>query len=337
MYFWRVLAAMIKPKNWGLLLYVLASMGLAFGLGFGVTGLFVGGYEINHATGIGGVLDMKLFVGLMMVAANFVLSILLASDLGELFYRILLFNKALVRYNPKKQNYEEYENIYRIFQRVHERAREKSKLIPKNVRLYICHDGDANACIIGVRTLVIHDGLLDLSDEQIEGIIAHEFGHIANSDAVLPMCKISANSILTISVGIIIGFLKLAAFISLFTEDSDRAAARIFGFIMKWLFAVIISWILKLALQIWFSIGFLFEMIASRKQEYAADKFAYKIGYGEGLADALHSLDGSIKRRTNIFDGMTRTHPYTMDRVDKLNELIKNEGSSTFARPEPVI
>lgn len=96
------------------------------------------------------------------------------------------------------------------------------------------------------------------------------------------------------------------------------------------------SWIVKGILNLWMLIGFMFEMFASRRQEYKADEFAVKIGEGNNLLNALQIIDDSPHRRTSIFDGMTSTHPYTADRIVRLKKLL-GEGNTNGQIAQPGI
>ena len=325
MYFWRTFVAAIKPRNWGVLLYTLLSDALIFGCGFLIGATVMAGDGIKAV----GELRFDLFLGTCFVAANVLLSFLMLSDIGEFFSRILLFKSRLTRYKPGKLYTDEYDRLYRIFQESHEEARNKSKLIPKRIKLFIAQSADTNACVVGMHTMVVNEGLIaQLNDSEIKGVLAHEFGHISNSDTVLSMTKLSANTLLSLIVGFIVTILRLAILLGFVTEDSDNTAARIFGFVMRWFIGVILSWIVKGLLNLWMLIGFMFEMFASRRQEYKADEFAVKIGEGNNLLNALQKIDGSPHRRTSIFDGMTSTHPYTADRIVRLRKLINGQDSN---------
>lgn len=333
MYFWRTFVAAIKPRNWGLLIYILLSNGLIFGCGFLIGATVMAGNGIQAV----GELRFDLFLGAIFVAANVGLSFLMLSDIGEFFSRILLFKSRLIKYKPGKPYPEEYDRLYNLFQEAHEEARNKSKLVPKRIKLFIAQSADTNACVIGMHTMVVNEGLIaQLDDLGIKGVLAHEFGHMSNSDTVLSMTKISANTLLSLIVGFIVAILRLAILIGFVTEDSDNTAARVFGFIMRWFIGVILSWIVKGILNLWMLIGFMFEMFASRRQEYKADEFAVKIGEGNNLLNALQIIDDSPHRRTSIFDGMTSTHPYTADRIVRLKKLL-GEGNTNGQIAQPGI
>ena len=60
----------------------------------------------------------------------------------------------------------------------------------------------------------------------------------------------------------------------------------------------------------------------SRREEYAADRYAADAGYGPDLAAALVNLDaGSEHRRPGLLDRLTARHPSVAQRLDALYEL----------------
>ncbi|MEN2785759.1 M48 family metalloprotease [Sphingomonas qilianensis] len=60
-------------------------------------------------------------------------------------------------------------------------------LSPANVRVVLINDGSINAFVAGGQTVYIHSGLLAAADNanEVQGVIAHELGHIADGHVVL--------------------------------------------------------------------------------------------------------------------------------------------------------
>ncbi len=60
-------------------------------------------------------------------------------------------------------------------------------LSPRNVRVVLINDDSINAFVAGGQTVYVHSGLLQAADNanQVQGVIAHELGHIADGHVVL--------------------------------------------------------------------------------------------------------------------------------------------------------
>ena len=60
-------------------------------------------------------------------------------------------------------------------------------LSPNNVQVVLINDQSINAFVVGGQTVYIHSGLIQAADNanQVQGVIAHELGHIADGHVVL--------------------------------------------------------------------------------------------------------------------------------------------------------
>ena len=60
-------------------------------------------------------------------------------------------------------------------------------LSPRNVQVVLINDQSINAFVVGGQTVYIHAGLIQAADNanQVQGVIAHELGHIADGHVVL--------------------------------------------------------------------------------------------------------------------------------------------------------
>ncbi len=59
-------------------------------------------------------------------------------------------------------------------------------LDPKNVKIVLINDGEINAFVAGGQVVYIHSGLLTAADNanQVQGVIAHELGHVAGGHVI---------------------------------------------------------------------------------------------------------------------------------------------------------
>jgi predicted Zn-dependent protease len=60
-------------------------------------------------------------------------------------------------------------------------------LSPNTVRVVLINDDSINAFVVGGQTVYIHSGLIQAADDanQVQGVIAHELGHIADGHVIL--------------------------------------------------------------------------------------------------------------------------------------------------------
>jgi len=169
-------------------------------------------------------------------------------------------------------------------------------------------------------TVCVTTGIMrTLSDEELEGVIAHELAHIKNRD---------------VAVMTIASFLSTVAFLIvrwgwLFAGGRDRGNGA----------PVIIA--ILASLVVWV-VSFLLIRALSRYREYAADRGGAVItGKPSALASALVKIDGTMDQvpdddlrdqaemnaffvipiRSGIVGKLFSTHPSTEQRVEKLREL----------------
>ncbi len=142
-------------------------------------------------------------------------------------------------------------------------------------KLYIVYNSEPNAFAFG-RTqsssnIAVHTGLLNvLNEREVEGVLAHEIGHIKHKDVAV-MTVASMIPIMLYYIVIALGSRR----------DNDRGGAP---FIAIWIGAMIAQFI-----------GQLFVLYLSRKREYYADAFsAYitknPVALMSGLAKITYGL-----------------------------------------------
>jgi len=163
-------------------------------------------------------------------------------------------------------------------------------------------------------------GLLRLmSDDEVEGVIAHELGHIRNRDILISSIAATIASAITFVA-------RMAFFFGGGRSDDDDAPNPIVGILM-----LILAPIAALLIQ----------MAISRTREYSADAAAAKFtGSPNGLISGLRKLEGYSKRIPmhnaspamshmyiiKPFSGQSMmrlfsTHPATEERIARLERL----------------
>ncbi len=188
--------------------------------------------------------------------------------------------------------------------------------------VYIVNDPAPNAFATGrdpSRAIVAATtGLLDMmSDAELEGVMAHELGHVRNYDIRVSMIVYG----LTVAVGMIADVLIRIAF---FGRNNNNPIVMVFGLVAM-LVAPLVASLVQLAV--------------SRQREYLADATgALTTRHPEALASALHKLSmygRPMQRQSSsmahlwianpLKPGMMQrlfsTHPPIADRIRRLLEI----------------
>ena len=128
-------------------------------------------------------------------------------------------------------------------------------------------------------------GLLDkMNDQQLEGVLAHEFGHIIHRDIMLNQLVVGLISALLVIAVIIerVGFIEMLSGGKRRRNDRDSGGGVVI---------LVLILLVVLIRPLTMLIGALFQSAISRQREYAADAVAVRLcSYNEGLASALESL-----------------------------------------------
>lgn len=185
------------------------------------------------------------------------------------------------------------------------------KTTNNTVNLYIDNSAEVNAYAIGSDTIVITRGaILQLNDEQIKGMLAHELGHITNGDTFISLFLLIGNLI----------FLFIIALFKVTVSFFDNVSNTLKDERMKpKLISIFVGSLVTACLLIVLGV----KMLLQRLDELEADKFAFKIGFRDELVDALYFLSNKeIGKKRTIFEKITASHPNIHSRIAKL-ELLR--------------
>jgi heat shock protein HtpX len=194
--------------------------------------------------------------------------------------------------------------------------------LPKRPEVGYYESADINAFATGPSKsnslVAVSTGLLDkMSEQEVEGVLAHEVAHIANGDMVT----------MTLLQGVVNSF--------------GMFLARIIGFAASQLVdeekAPIVQMIATIVLDILFSIlGMFVVAYYSRQREFRADAGSAKIGGRQKMVAALERLKAEfntpdeeerpkspvaamqISNKTNSLFALLSTHPSLEDRIARL-------------------
>lgn len=192
-------------------------------------------------------------------------------------------------------------------------------------KVYIMDDPAPNAFATGRdpkhAIVCATTGILDIMDDkELEGVMAHELGHVKNYDIRVSMYAFALVSVISVLADIIMHAFWFRG------GDSDN---RNGAFVLIGILAAIIAPIVALMIQ----------MAISRKREYLADATgALTTRYPEGLASALEKIGkyGSATQKQNSstahlffanplkggsLNNLFSTHPPVEDRVARLRNM----------------
>jgi heat shock protein HtpX len=196
-------------------------------------------------------------------------------------------------------------------------------------KVYIMDDPALNAFATGRdpkhAAVCATTGILDaLTDTELEGVMAHELGHVKNYDIRVSMIAFA----LVVIIGFIADMLLHMSFFR--NSDSDSGGNSNSLFLVLGIAAGLLAPVVAAMIQ----------MAISRRREYLADATgALATRYPEGLASALEKISqsGSALRRQNsstahlffanplskgAIASLFSTHPPIEDRVKRLRGMI---------------
>ena len=228
---------------------------------------------------------------------------------------------ALTMARAQPLTLEQFPDAYRVIQPMVERLAQRMGIpMPK---LYITPEPSPNAFATGRNpehaAVAVTSGLLQLMNEQeLEGVLAHELGHVLHRDILISSVAATLGAAITM----------LARFAFIFgggsRDDDDRPSP-----------------VAAIAMMILAPIAaMLIQMAISRTREFSADAAAAKYtGTPDGLISGLSKLEGYSKRipmdaspvtsHMYIIKPFTRasfaslfsTHPATEQRIARLESL----------------
>ncbi len=200
-------------------------------------------------------------------------------------------------------------------------------IIPTDIPNAFASGMNESGAFVGVT-----QGLLDMMNEQeLEGVIAHEVGHIIHRDIMLNQLVVALISVLLI-LAFIIERIGIAQALSGGDRRRNRDSNAGGAILIILLLALLVRPLAAL-------ISSLLQMGISRQREYAADAVAVRLcSYNEGLASALEKLGGedySSEEKEELggssmacmyinFPGgeLFSTHPPIKERVRRLRNMF---------------
>lgn len=248
-----------------------------------------------------------IFAGIFVVLMNF----------GSYWFSHKI---VLWMYRAKEAKQKNYPNFYKI---VREVAELSNLPMPK---VYVIPTNSPNAFATGRNqsnaAVAATEGILKLLDEEeLKGVIAHEFAHIKNRDILI-------STVAGTIAGIISYIGNMLMWSSMFGSDDDnRGGGNILELILLAVITPLVASLIQLAI--------------SRSREYIADETGARfVRNGNSLADALEKIEKNVNVNpmrlgstatahlfiSNPFRGgnfvsFFMTHPSTKSRAQRLRSM----------------
>lgn len=163
---------------------------------------------------------------------------------------------------------------------VFEAAKQWTSSMIDSIHLKIIHDDAPNAFAIGRKTICVTDSLLNLSDNEIMAVFAHEVGHLAYYHSTIQLLIGGDNLFIAGCLLIIKALCWIVTGIFALIGLSTR---RFSGAILLTLVGSISTFLI----WGWTKFCVLFLMWSMRQNEFVADEYAFHLGYGNILASVL--------------------------------------------------
>jgi len=270
-----------------------------------------------------GLLSGLLLFGGEMIAGRtglqWGLMIAIAMNFFSYFYSDKI---ALAMYSAKPVTRDELPRAYDVVERLTARA---GLPMPK---IYVIPTDSPNAFATGRNpqhaSVAVTRGILDLlNDEELEGVLAHELGHVNNRDILI-------SSVAATVAGAITMLASMGKWAMIFGGFGGRDRESRDGGGIAALFMLILAPIAATLIQ----------LAVSRSREYQADASgAHYTGNPYALASALQKIDAYSRRmplqaspstahlfiiqpflgmNAGMFAGLFSTHPPTAKRIERL-------------------
>lgn len=186
----------------------------------------------------------------------------------------------------------------------------------EDLEIKVSTEEGLNAFVLGSKFLFVSETFLhtdEISNEEREAIIAHEFSHLLNKDSVFLILILSGNMVMRL-----FGYLCTAAIFSKSSgKPEDKGGETLFKIFLGILYLVFVKilsdGIFTLSLRKY-----------SRNVEYRCDKFSADLGYKNDLLSffyKLNELERMHHNSNNLFEALYSTHPETEERIIKLESI----------------
>lgn len=229
------------------------------------------------------------------------------SSVGEWLLRVINNVRSL-------ETKREKEYLIPIFEEVYESVKEDYPYL-QDIEICIVDSLTINAFAMGKHTIAVTRGAIEtFTEDELKGIILHEFGHIIHGDTKAILLNLIGNGFFSICIV----FTKILLLcIDIIFLSTDKNPKRRPSFISVFLHFIFTLFLLAFTLT-----GNILISINSRKNEYSADSFATEIGYGKDLINALYLMQKmSLGEDMRLVERIQANHPHIAKRIGRLEAL----------------
>lgn len=238
---------------------------------------------------------------------------LIGCGFGEWFFRLF--------FNMRKPTLREEERINPLIEEIEKDyfSKYNEKL---DVKYYIVDAQFLNGFAFGFSTIAIHRGALEeLTDDELQALIAHEIGHIHYKDGGYNSIQLGLSmfSLSLVKIPMSIQGSVFGAVDNSKTKDERDGSMILSLIILVVFFPITIAIIITFPI-IW--IARIIDRMGLWHIEYRADRFAYDMGFGEGLISFFEKmLPLDERNRHGFLSKYGYSHPPTAARIDKIERL----------------
>ncbi|MBS1604238.1 MAG: M48 family metalloprotease [Bacteroidetes bacterium] len=212
----------------------------------------------------------------------------------------------------------------------------------KRICLRVIESDEWEAFATGVRTIAISKAMLrDLSPNELEGVMAHELGHLVSHDTIIAAAYTQAR-LLTYWLNILFRWVARALAIRFRETRTIRTIrgpvsrtrltllrgiigmtlAILMMYYIHYLFGFIAAALFVIVFAILNRIVRFFDLLLSRMTEYRQDAYAQRLGFGKELRDVLVKLAEKDEQTVRpYFIVFNSTHPIIYNRIRRLEQL----------------
>lgn len=185
---------------------------------------------------------------------------------------------------------------------------------------FIKNDDSINAFALGHNRICINTGtIMTLPYDELLGIVAHEMGHIHHKDSAYGFSRFYMNYLGQMCIRVYELFARLILWIQYLRIPVITFIVQIF-YLLVTLQILFMQWVIKVPLIIT-------DLFTGRRAEYRADKYAYEIGLGAELHNALITLRNytAESSESGLMSKLYSTHPATEKRIERLRQYVKRK------------
>lgn len=283
---WHRAGKIFRISNLGTLIFFILNIGLILTL------LFPYGITVEAAV--------------PLVVLYFVTVLISLSPVGEWVLAALAGAREIKRVDIKIR-------LIPLLEIVFDAAKQRTSSMIDSIHLKIIHDDAPNAFAIGRKTICVTDSLLNLSDNEIMAVFAHEVGHLAYHHSTIQLLIGGGNLFIA---GFLLIIKALCWIITGIFALIGLSTRRFSGAILLTLVGSISTFLI----WAWTKFCILFLMWSMRQNEFVADEYAFHLGYGNILASVL-DRHMCLAPKNGFLKALYSTHPSSDDRIAKLQEL----------------